>query len=367
MSMVTLSGAKGLMTRVVPLLVICMLCATTSAQAGIIQDVSASSDDIQVGGTVSIFWRMSQPASVKLSIFDSDMVLVKAYELGSRGVGSHNVRWDATDQSGARVAPEAYTWRIDAKHSGGTDIWEPAGLYSRAVEHITDYEWDPESRVFSYRAAVPMRMWARLGFAMGACMRILAEGEPRPAGVIAESWDGFDETGQINMLERQDRIISIFGYRLPQPCVIVSGAGKLSTTHLNSAFFPKLALPIRVEDPVWMRRRAFALADRSRPRLTVEQLGPDTFSASFAIPEELRAQQNEILQRTLADRVRLKWYIDGHCAAEDVDAVIPSLLTLFPDQLPKDGGKHFITANLMTAMHQVFTGSTWISTKENDQ
>ncbi len=192
-------------------------------------------------------------------------------------------------------------------------------------------------------------------------MRGLVEGLPRPAGPIAEIWDGFDQTGTVNILaERTDWLVSIFGYRLPRPCVIITGPEPLRDATVHTALAPLLAPAITPADPAWHRLRAFSLADKVRPALKLTQLDRGTFVAYLDVPAGHKTTEKQILGRTLSNRIRLKWFIDGHCAAEDVDAVIPSMITLAPDQVPDDKARHFITANLVTAMHEIDVASLWM-------
>lgn len=343
------------------------LFTAVALSGAVIQDVSLTAVDIPSGGTSTILFRLSQPASTRAIVLNSDLHIVKSYDLGNLGVGQHMARWDTTDTTGNAVGPEAYTWRIEARTNGGVDVWEPAGLYSRPMEHITDSQWDPEARTISYRISVPMRIWLRIGFAMGAGMRVLADGEPRPAGVILESWDGLDESGQIGLLDRKDTVVGLYGYRLPVPCVIVSGGVSASSPRDRfemSSFAAHLKPAVLAADPFWTRLRGFVVGHRQRPELRIEQLSQDTFAASLTIPPSLRDLAADILQNTIGDRVRLKWYIDGYCASEDVDAALPSLLTLYPDQIPRDGARHFITANLFTVNHQCLVTSKWIEIGE---
>ena len=149
--------------------------------------------------------------------------------------------------------------------------------------------------------------------------------------------------------------------------MIVLGNGERFSSSIqlkDTAFLTRLDPPIHVTDPWWHRRREFALIDRAMPALRIEQLDAETFAASLAVRDELKSREGEILQGVLGDRVRLKWFIDGHCAAEEVDGVLPSLLTLTPDKIPSDGGKHFITANLVGVLNQVHVASMWIKTGE---
>lgn len=332
-----------------------------SAFAGIIQGVSADRMAISAGEQVRIEFRLTMPADVTLKIVSSDFDTVRTFELKHLDAGRHEVPWNGTTSTGAMVPPEAYSWRIEAVRVDRKDTWEPASLYSRPIEHIRAYQWDSASNTLTYVTPVPMRVWVRAGFWMGAIMRTLVEGEPREVGRCVERWDGLDESGEVDMKSRQDRVISIFGYRLPSPSVIVRGQGPLPAPARDESFLPLIEPKLAPKDPWWHRRRAFVLADRSVPLLQIEQLDETTFAASLVAES---TDGTRALQRILSDRVRLKWFVDGHCAHEDVDAALPSLVSFLPDQIPRDGKPHFVTANLVGAMHQVCVASKWIDPGE---
>ena len=326
------------------------------SQAGLIQDVSAIEEEIQLGEKLHIGFRLSQPATTTLTVLDSDIRPVKSYQLGLLQPGAHKVNWDATDEEGKAVALEAYTWRIVAKGSSETDTWEPASLYTRPIENISRHQWDLLTRNLSYRTPVAMRVWVRIGLRSGPCMRLLAEGEPRPRGEIAESWDGLDESGAINLLERDDWIVSIFGYRLPQPCVIVSGAGPLPKPRGDATVLSRLTPAPSAQEALWQRRRAYWLGERVRPILRLQQVDAQTFRAFLDVPADLKGQEGAILGSVLQHRVRLKWYLDGECGTEEYDAAVPSLITFPRDRLGEER-KHFVTANLVTSTHLYFVAS----------
>ncbi len=337
-----------------------LLALSAPSFAGIIQGVTADRTELQNGESVSIHFRLSTPAKVTVRILSSDLDPVRTFETGSIDAGPNVIVWDGKDSSGAPAPPESYAWTIEARASGPAEIWEPAALYSRPIEHIPSHQWDPPGRTLSYRTPVPMRVWVRAGIRMGAIMATIVEGEPRPAGLVSEHWEGLDASGVVDLKERQDWVISIFGYRLPQPCIIIRGAGTLPHPVEGSQLLSRISPAIHTSDPWWHRRRAFALADRLLPELRLEQLDGLTFAASLTESSGGALAR----QRMLADRVRLKWFVDGHCAAEEVDAAMPSLVTLFPNQIPSDGKRHFITANLVGAMHQVCVASKWIEAGE---
>lgn len=346
-------------------ILVVMACLCPRVQADIIQDITAAPAEIRPGESLTVRFRLAQPAHVKLTILDSDLDAVRTYDAGDLPAGTRQIAWDGRDESGQPVASEVYSWRIETSTRAGTDVWEPAWLRSRPVEHIAQVDWDLPTRTFSYRTPAPMRIWVRISISNGACLRLLAEGEPRPQGVMAEIWDGLDETGTVDFMDRKDWVVSAFGYRLPYPCVLVVGSERKPQAGGTGSF--ETTPPLKQNDPWWTRRRAFALSDRLRPRMRLEQLDGWTFAASLAAPDEAGPKAPIALQRILQDRFRLKWFIDGHCAGEEVDAALPSLMTFDPDQIPKDGEHHFVTVNLLSATQQACVASMWIHSEEESK
>ncbi len=326
--------------------------SASMVHASVIQGVKGEPAEISQGERATIYFRISLPSVVTVTVIDSDFEPVRTYDMGPLDAGPHRVQWDGTDSTGTPVPAEAYAWRIQAAMKERTESWEPAWLYSRPIEHITAPWWSRSSHAVSYNLPGAMRMWVRIGLEGGACMRALIEGEPRSAGLITEKWDGRDETGEIDLSDREDVVTSVFGYRLPQPCVIVRGAEGLPAARLDRAALTGLQPPVLLSDPAWTRRRGFLLADRWRPQIRVASTARNNFSVSLERPQ------------LLPGGVQVRWFLDGRCVAQDERAVLPALITLQAGQIPQDGNSHFVTANLTTEMNHVYVGSAWTDSEE---
>ncbi len=99
-------------------------------------------------------------------------------------------------------------------------------------------------------------------------MRALVAGALWPRCIVEVPWDGRDESNLIDVSEQSDWFITAFGYRLPTPCVLVTGPeGGASTS--RSATLPDP--PVSTTDLPWTRVRGFISTDRLRPIALIRQ------------------------------------------------------------------------------------------------
>ncbi len=140
-----------------------LLALSPPSSPGIIQAVRSDRTELRNGESVNIHFRLSTQAKAAVRIPSSDLDAVRTYETASIDAGSHAILWDGKDSSGAPVPPESHAWTIEARISGTAEIWEPASLYSRPIEHLQSHQWDPRSRTLWYHTPVPMRLWVRAG------------------------------------------------------------------------------------------------------------------------------------------------------------------------------------------------------------
>ena len=72
-----------------------------------------------------------------LEIRDAGGRLVKLEDLGSQGLGSHELTWDGKDMMGVDVDDGAYTFDIKAYTAGGQEV----GVDYRAVGKVTGVDY----------------------------------------------------------------------------------------------------------------------------------------------------------------------------------------------------------------------------------
>ena len=94
------------------------------------KQVTAQSSTINVssGSPSALNYTLSAPATVTMTIKDSNGVTVNTLNLGSQSAGSYSVPWTGTDSSGNKVADGAYTCTVTATGSDGTSTTVPTGV-----------------------------------------------------------------------------------------------------------------------------------------------------------------------------------------------------------------------------------------------
>jgi flagellar basal-body rod modification protein FlgD len=94
------------------------------------QQVTAQSSTINVasGSPSALNYTLSAPATVTMTITDSNGATVNTLNLGSQSAGSYSVPWTGTDSSGNTVADGAYTCKLTATGSDGTSSTVVTGI-----------------------------------------------------------------------------------------------------------------------------------------------------------------------------------------------------------------------------------------------
>ena len=86
------------------------------------KQVTAQSNTINVssGSPSALNYTLSAPATVTVTIKDSNGATVNTLNLGSQSAGTYSVPWTGKDSSGNTVADGAYTCTVTATASDGT-------------------------------------------------------------------------------------------------------------------------------------------------------------------------------------------------------------------------------------------------------
>ncbi len=100
--------------------------STTFAAVSLIgKEVQAlgSQVNLQQGAPAALNLSLDRPASqVSLTVQDANGVVVKTIEAGAMAAGIGSVAWDGTDNSGAAVAPGAYSFSVAAVDVNGASV-----------------------------------------------------------------------------------------------------------------------------------------------------------------------------------------------------------------------------------------------------
>lgn len=225
----------GRRCRVVPLLV--ALIATTSGIDASPRQAVRPPPQISINPTffnptlgqgATIGAQLPANDIVSVSVLDPDGATVRKLVTNARlRRGRHSWRWDGRDDAGRVVEDEAYSLKIDFARGSS---YFPAQLSAPEVA-VGAGTFDAHRGVVTYQLprASRVRVVASDG---GEVSRVLVDWEPRVAGSVLEPWNGYDATGQVNLLSKPDSRITIDAKALCENALIV--VGNRPSTYRNS-------------------------------------------------------------------------------------------------------------------------------------
>lgn len=98
---------------------------TLAAVSLIGKEVEAPGSQVELssGSATAVNYNLNRNATtVTVSILDSTGKVVKTIDAGAQDSGNNSVNWDGTDNSGATLAPGAYSFSVAAKDATGNTI-----------------------------------------------------------------------------------------------------------------------------------------------------------------------------------------------------------------------------------------------------
>lgn len=322
-------------------------------------------------GPVAVHFRISEPASVVLGIFDGRNVRVRS--VASKGVlpaGDRQLEWDGRDFAGRPVPPEAYVYTLVATGADGKAVeWDLTDLTGGEAFEPTDLSWDPKRGVVSYRLHEAARVRVRIGLArQGPLLRTLVDWLARAPGAHAEPWDGMDASGALALGAHPELELRAEAFTLSANTILVTRAP------------PAVALIDDVPKP-WVRRAVKGthrrrMFDYARQPIQTRRdyvahlaLADDAGRTADGLPivrgpVGVRVSVDPALLRPVLDeRCEAVFYVDGRVAFENQVSFLPMTWRWDPHGAP---GVHYLTANLQgyEGHFGVQTLEVWVAPQE---
>ncbi len=311
------------------------------------------------GEQVTLRYRISAPAKVKVQFLDPFDKPVRTVEKEVKRPGDQIIVWNGRDDAGNPVPPEAYVYTISARIDGPDDSQSPIvyDLRDRTggeLIHVEKVEWDQKSGRLVYVISRPSRVRVILGrMTVGWPVGTLIDWEPRPAGRNQMQWDGWDPEHVIEAREMTGLEPVFHAFALPENVVIVNGA---SQGNKQTSVASKL-------DKTPLRRPALNLtsntvlhqhANHPRSRCydpLIEISLPQIETAG----ELVQLKRKTVLRLNVAEEqpgiraAPIPWssvfvFVDGALVERNLDGYLPYQWELDPNNL--DPGEHVITALL---------------------
>lgn len=181
---------------------------------------------------IAISFSLDRAGALSVLVLDRDGYPVR-WLARSKAVmkGPMSFVWDGRSDSGETMPNEAYSLKIELESGGSTDSYFPATRMEGASAVQMNY-YDRPGGTLSYTLDKPSRVHVQAGTGVadsrkkttsGPVLRTLVNREPRPAGMVAESWNGFDERGAIYVPSLNHFVIGIAATPLPENSMLVSG------------------------------------------------------------------------------------------------------------------------------------------------
>lgn len=196
----------------------------------LISDVSAAPGVFNptANESVAIHYTLSEPATVTVKLYNPYNNLIRTFIADYRAsAGPQEARWDGRDEGGAIVPDEAYTYTIVARDKGGKDTtYDPTDTTQGRTVLGSELDFLPMTGEIQYRLPEPARVRIRIGIAGEdtPLLRTLFDWVVRPASLYRERWDGYDDTGTIPLIGRQDMAAVFSGMSLSLNSVIVQSS-----------------------------------------------------------------------------------------------------------------------------------------------
>jgi hypothetical protein len=301
------------------------------------------------GETVSIRFNLSEKADVALSIFDGRDHLVYRHEEVALVAGDHAIAWNAHDRAGATVPAEAYTYTLTASNARGRSVHDLTDLTGGQRIEVKDVQWDADAGAVRYYLDKSARVNLRLGLDSGPYLRTVVDWVPRQTGAHAETWDGMDASGVMDLAKNPALKPAVTAYSLPDNTIFV-GAAPDRIQFVAERAKPLLrerttALPAKqiansAQQPLETRGDVEAfltlVGDFKRDadgRWRVRGRVP--FRADVA-----KADRQRVIQR----RFEAAFYVDGIFTYENELGYLP--MTWNWDASALNPGEHFVTLNI---------------------
>lgn len=173
---------------------------------------------------ISVNFHINKSATVILNIYDARDYLI--HSITSEKMirsGDHVLFWNGLDVKGSAVPPGAYVYTLVATTiENETVIFDLTDQTGGETVIAKDVYYDVENDVIRYNLPYSARMFVRVGIKNGSILRTLVNSVVRQAGMVEESWDGWDESSMVNLKNHPNLDIYAEGFRLSRNTIMVT-------------------------------------------------------------------------------------------------------------------------------------------------
>ncbi len=313
----------------------------------------ASTDNANVVYTV----RTTDDGALSLDVLTGDGDVVRHLVKPDAKAGEHQLTWDGRDSRGRPVPDEAYCPRVTLQTANVRAEDNPCRRTGGEV--LSDLKPSITSNGdIAYTVESAARVLIRVGVKHGAMIRSLSVWRPRPAGRNLHRWNGFDESGQIDL--RTDRLaLLVTAFKLPDFSVITTGQTGLD----YRAWRATQGWPEKPDTPVdggaatplerggvrIARQHYMARYKDREPRITVRFLDKTgkPLNPARKTPDEVRVlvdlhpEDRWLMQEQLYE---VAFFVNGDFVSEEENGYVP--IGWLWNTAGLSRGRHLLTVNL---------------------
>jgi hypothetical protein len=185
-----------------------------------------------LGQSVSISSSISEHGMLSVSILDREGHVIRKLSTRKVDPGTIFLSWDGKDEGGHVVPDEAYSLHLTLAGEKGQSSYDPSRHWNPAMETITRSSYSRIDGTLSYRIARASLLHIEAGQAVvdpkthrvdGPVLKTIVDSEPRSAGSVLETWNGFDQSGTVFVPDLPHFVVSIVAVPLPENSLITVG------------------------------------------------------------------------------------------------------------------------------------------------
>ena len=319
-----------------------------------------------IGQRETITFVVARPGTVRVEILDRDRYLIRRLAEQAVQPGPASFSWDGKDAAGLVVPDEAYTLRIALLGERPDDAYDPSRQYDCIPQDLTSCTYSRGEGILSYTLPWPARVHILAGQATpdpatkaprGPVLRTVVDRQPRSAGLVVETWNGFDESGTIYVPDLPHFVVGITITPLPENAIIAVG-------NRDFAYFD-YAVRRRPQDALRPRRLDAAHHSRHVGLTALEDQNPPLrigVKAAFDPTTRTYRTQGKPLDVTLTIEPRrgvyflnpnaeLTVFVDERLVLTRKEQRSPVQVTLGANELPP--GLHRVTINWVSGFGPV--------------
>jgi hypothetical protein len=300
--------------------------------------------DVKNNDIDTIQFVINKHAEIEIQVWSSRGYLIKNLYEGAVSIGCNTFTWDGTDSDGENVTDGDYHVTIKAQTDKEIFLYDPYD--QQWGDRITpeDPLVNVEGLKLYYNIPCACLVMIRVGIMeKGLLYKTIVNWEPRPAGPNVENWDGYDNSGLINVVNKLNAIYSFRAYSLPENVIIVKNGNLVEKNY-----------PLQRRLSVAKGSCIHALHDRgecidpavfvSVPEASFDKDGVPCFNEDMIITVDM---SKDVVRLMEAYRFEIMIFIDNEFYHEEETGYMPFRFNVKTSEFPE--GKHILTVVVVSS------------------